>query len=233
MKNRFTAALERDQLESGERESMDETLSKAGEEMEVGNTRDGGAMNREISPDTTRELLQELSGDDWVNTATPPLGSHRKNLELSLTSEPSNMGMVLLTDEAREQNIFEGNKDMFLSTVDEEAWRSFLGEFNQRLENKVEVDDFKKELWSTIVKFGEPVLIGTGLDEIVRKGLLAKMIGLRTQKQDTGANPCKDKRISVEVDDKNKTSNMIQNTNILKPREGGGKSRKRGTWTRK
>ena len=72
--------------------------------------------------------------------ATPPLGSPRKNLELPLTSEPSNMGMVLLTDEAREENTFQGNKDMFLSTLDEEEWRSFLDEFNQRVENKVGVD---------------------------------------------------------------------------------------------
>ena len=78
------------------------------------------------------------------------------------------------------------------------------------------------------MKFGEPVLIGTGLDEKVRRGLLEKMIGLRKQKQDTGANPCEDsskqktddKRISVGMDDKNKTSNMIKDTNVLKAREG-------------
>ena len=108
--------------------------------MGMGNTPDGGATNREFSPGVTRELLQELSGDNWANKATPPLGSPRKNLELPLTSEPSNMGMVLLTDEAREENTFQGNKDMFLSTLDEEAWRSFLDEFNQRVENKVGVD---------------------------------------------------------------------------------------------
>ena len=102
------------------------------------------------------------------------------------------MGMVLLTDETREANIFEGNKDMFLSTLDEKAWQRFLSEFNQRVEDKVKVDDFKEEPWSTVVKIGEPVLIGTGLDEKGRKGLLEKMIGLRKQKKDTGDNPCKD-----------------------------------------
>ena len=61
------------------------------------------------------------------------------------------------------------------------------------MENKVGVDDFKEELWSTVVKFVEPVLIATGLDEKVRKGLLEKTIGLRKKKQDAGANPCKDK----------------------------------------
>ena len=130
VENRFTDALERDQPESGDGESMDETLSEAGEEMEVGNTPDGGATNRDFSPGTTRELLQDLSGYDWANTTTPTLGSTRKNLELPLTSEPSNMGIVLLTDEVREKNAFEGNKEIFLSTLDEEARQSFLSEFN-------------------------------------------------------------------------------------------------------
>ena len=90
VENRFTDAPEWDQAESGEGESMDETLSEAGEEM--GNTLDEGATNRDFSPGTTSELLQDLSGDDWANTTTPPLGSPRKNLEQALVSEPSNMG---------------------------------------------------------------------------------------------------------------------------------------------
>ena len=145
VENRFTDALERDQPESGEGESMDETLREAVEEMEEGNKPEGGETNREFSPGTTCELLKELSGDDWANTANPPLGSPRKNLELPLTSEPSNIGMELLTDEAREQNTF-----------------------------------------------GQPVLIGIGLDEKGRKGLREKMIGLRKQMLDNGTNPCKD-----------------------------------------
>ena len=86
------------------------------------------------------------------------------------------MGMVLLTNEVREKNTFEGNKRLFLSTLDVQAWQSFLSEFNQRVENKGNVDDFKEELWDTVVKFGEPVLIGTGLDEKMRKELLEKML---------------------------------------------------------
>ena len=72
------------------------------------------------------------------------------------------------------------------------------------------------------------MLIGTGLDEKGRKGLLEKMIGLRKQKQEAGANPSKDsftlnkrtddKNISVEVDDKSKINIMTKNTNILKAR---------------
>ena len=30
------------------------------------------------------------------------------------------------------------------------------------------MDDFKEELWDTVVKFGEPVLMGTGLEEKAR-----------------------------------------------------------------
>ena len=108
---------------------------------------------------------------------------------------------------------------MFLSTLDEEAWRSFLDEFNEGMENKVGVDDFKEELWNTVVKFGEPVLIATGLDEKGRKGLLEKMIGLRKQKQDAGTNLYKDSAtLNIKTDDKSKTSNMIKNTNILNAR---------------
>ena len=43
VENRFTDVLQSDQSESGEGENLDETLSEAGEEMEVGNTPDGGA----------------------------------------------------------------------------------------------------------------------------------------------------------------------------------------------
>ena len=80
VESRFKDALERDQNESRGRKSMDETLSEAGEEMELGNTPDEGAVTGNFSPSTTRELLRGLSGDDWVDTATPPLGSPRKSM---------------------------------------------------------------------------------------------------------------------------------------------------------
>ena len=71
------------------------------------------------------------------------------------------------------------------------------------MEDKVKVDDFKEELWSTVVKFGDPVVIGTGLDKKGRKGLLEKMIGSRKQKQDTWPNPCKDiSTLNKKTDDK-------------------------------
>ena len=64
--------------QSEEGESMDETLSEAVDEMEVGNTPDQAPAERDF---TTHELLQDLSGDDWANKTTPPLGSPRKDLE--------------------------------------------------------------------------------------------------------------------------------------------------------
>ena len=151
VENRSRDALEKEQAESGERESMDETLNEAGEEMEVGNTPNQDPAERDF---TTQELLQDLSGDDWVNTATPPLGSPRKDLELPLTSETSNMGMKLLSTKEGKKNAFEGNKWMFLNTLDEKAWRDYLSEFNQRGKSETTLEDFKEELWNTVVNSG-------------------------------------------------------------------------------
>ena len=73
---------------------------------------------------TAQEILQDLSGEDWAVTATPPLtSSPRKNLELPLTGETSNMGMIILSTEESKKNTFEGNKTMILETLDEKAWR--------------------------------------------------------------------------------------------------------------
>ena len=175
VENRFKDALEWDQDESGEGENMNETLSEAGEEMELRPTPDEGAVAGNFSPDTARELLQDLSGDDWADTTTPPLGSSLMNL----ASEPSNMGMVLLSDEMRKKNTFEGNESMFLNTLDKNGWHDFLSEINQNVERKVKLDDFKEELWNTVVGFGEAVLMATELDEKARGELLDKMISLR------------------------------------------------------
>ena len=134
VEDRFRRILERRRVESGE-ESMDETLSEAGEDMEVGNTPE---------PKPSEELLKDLSGENWADTPTPPLtSSPRKNLELSLMGETSNMGMILLSAEEREKNTFEGNKTMFLGTLEEDAWREFLSEFNREVDGEITLDDFK------------------------------------------------------------------------------------------
>ena len=142
-------------------------------------------------------------------------------------SETSNMGIVLLSAEESKKNTFEGKKWMFLDTLDKKAWQDFLSEFNQRVGIETKLEDFKEKLWSTVMKYGEPVLIGTELGEKARKELLEKMISLKEQKQKTDANPCKDSstlnektddnRIKIGMNDKNKTNNMIKNRNRYAP----------------
>ena len=228
VEDRFRKILERRQAESGE-ESLDETLSETGEEMEVGNTPEPKPAEVDF---TAQELLRDLSGDDWADSATTPLtSSPRKNLELPLTSETSNMGTIRLSAEERQKNTFEGNKDMFLGTLGEKAWRDFVSEFDQEMKSETTLDNFKEELWNTVVRFGEPVLMATGLDEKARKELLSKMVKLREALQKTKDDECKDgstlkkktddKIIKIEGESKIKTSNMIKSTNILKARAGG------------
>ena len=184
--------------------------------MEVGDTREPKPAQEVF---TAQELLQELSGDDWADTATPPLtSSPRKNLEVPW-------------------------KSMFLGTLDEKAGREFLSEFNQETESETTLDDFKEELWNTVVKFGEPVLMGTGLDGKTRNELLSKMVKLRGTRQKTGDDECKDsstlkqktddKMIKVKGEDKLKTNNLIKDINILNAQEGGGKSREGWTGTKR
>ena len=189
VEDRFRRILERRRVESGE-ESMDETLSEAGEDMEVGNTPEPKPSEEEF---TTQEFLKDLSGENWADTPTPPLTSSPcKNIELPLMGETSNMGMILLSAEEREKNTFEGNKTMFLGTLDEDAWRKFLSEFNREVDGEITLDEIKEELWDTVVKFGEPVLMGTGLEEKDRRELLSKMVELRKASQKTKEDECKD-----------------------------------------
>ena len=196
VEDRVRRLLERRRVKSGE-ESMDETLGEAGEE--VRNTPEPKPSEEEF---TTQELLKDLSGENWADTPTPPLtSSPRKNLELPLMSETSNMGMILLIAEEREKNTFEGNKTMFLGTLDEDAWREFLSEFNREVNGEITLDDFKEELWDTVVKFGEPILMGTGLEKKARGELLSKMVELRKASLKTKEDECKDsetKKLSIK-----------------------------------
>ena len=228
VEDRFKRILERRRNES-EEESMDETLSEAGEDMEVGNTPEPGPSGEEL---TTQELLKDLSEENWADTATPPLNpSPRKNLELPLAGETFNMGMLLLSSEERGKNTFEGNRDIFLGSLEDDAWQEFLEEFNREVGSETTLDKFKKELWDAVVRFGEPLLIGTGLDEKARKELLNKLVELRNARSKTRKEKCEDsstlkqKTVDKMVDDikrdKVGTSNMIKSTNILKARAGG------------
>ena len=215
VEDRFRKILERRRAES-EEESMNETLSETGEEMEVGNTPEPKPAEEDF---TAQELLQDLSGDDWADNATPPLtSSPRKNhLELPLTNETSNMGMIFLSTEESKKNTFEGNKSMFLGTLDEKAWREFLSEFNQETKSETTLDNSNEELWNAVVKIGEPVLMGTELDERARKELLSKIVKLRETRQKTRDDECKDgSTLKQKTDDK-----VIKSTNILKARAEG------------
>ena len=57
-----------------------------------------------------------------------------------------------------------------------------MSEFSQKVKGKVRVDEFKEELWDSMVGFGEPVLIASGLDEKAREELLDEIIRLRDTK---------------------------------------------------
>ena len=228
VEDRFKRIFERREAESGD-ESMDETLSEAGEDMEVGNTPEQKPAEEEF---TAQELLKDLSEENWADTPTRPLiSSPRKDPEMSLTSENPNMGMIFLSAERREKNTFEGNRDAFLGTLDKDAWQEFLSDFNREVDEDTTLDNFKEELWDTVVKFGEPVLMGTGLEEKARGELLSKMVELRKTSKKTREDKCKDsstpkqktdnKIIKYTRGDKVGTSNMIKSTNILKARAGG------------
>ena len=228
VEDRFKRIFERREAESGD-ESMDETLSEAGEDMEVGNTPEQKPAEEEF---TAQELLKDLSEENWADTPTPPLtSSPRKDPEMSLTSENPKMGMIFLSAERREKNTFEGNRDAFLGTLNKDAWQEFLSDFNREVDEDTTLDNFKEELWDTVVKFGEPVLMGTGLEEKARGELLSKMVELRKTSKKTREDKCKDsstpkqktdnKIIKYTRGDKVGTSNMIKSTNILKARAGG------------
>ena len=102
------------------------------------------------------------------------------------------MGMILLSSEERERNTFEGNRDIFLGSLKNDAWQEFLEEFNQEVGSETTLDKFKEELWDTVVRFGEPLLIGTGLDEKARKELLSKLVELRNSRSKTREEKCED-----------------------------------------
>ena len=171
MKGRFEDALKRERPEVMEGEKIDETLSEPEDKIDIGTTPTEEKVPGIYSPGTTRELLQNLSGEDWADTATAPGISSGQNLELQLGIKPANMGMVPLSSEGRERNTFETNKTMFLDKLDPEGWQVCLSKFNQKVERKADVAEFKEELLDIVVEFGEPILMATGLDKGAREEL--------------------------------------------------------------
>ena len=74
------------------------------------------------------------------------------------------MDMVFLSKEIKRKTNFEGNKTMFLSTLDQEGWQKLLKDFNRNWERKIDVEEFKEELWHIVAEFGEPISMATGLE---------------------------------------------------------------------
>ena len=171
--------------EMTEGEKMDETLSESEENMNIGANPTEEIVSVNYSPGTTHELLQNLSGEDWADTATPLSGSPLKNQQLELGSKPTNMGMVRLSSEGKEKNTFEGNKTIILDTLDPEGWQEFLSKFNRKVARKMDVAEFKEELWDIVVEFGKPILMTTELDKDAREELLSKMVHMREKRPNT------------------------------------------------
>ena len=122
VENKLEDALKKERSEVIEKKKMDETLSEPQEAMDIGATpAEEIVRKRNYSPGTTRELLQDLSGEEWADTATPPLGYPQKNLELQPGSKPADMGMFFLNNDSKEKNIFDGKKTMLLNTLDQKG----------------------------------------------------------------------------------------------------------------
>ena len=66
-----------------------------------------------------------------------------------------------------------------------------MSKFDQNVKSETTLEEFKEELWNTVVKFGELVLMGTGLDEKAREELPSRMIVLREKEQRTKDDACK------------------------------------------
>ena len=83
VKNRFENALNQERTEVAEGKRVEEVLSEPEEDMDIGATPAKEIVPGNYSPGTTWEMIQDLSGEERANTATPPLGSPRKKLRFT------------------------------------------------------------------------------------------------------------------------------------------------------
>ena len=104
-------------------------------------------------------MLQDLSGEEWADTATPPLDFPRKNLQLQLGVQPMEISMVFLSNDSEEKNTIEKKNDV-LEYSGSRRMAKLLLEFNQNVKRNMDVEEFKEELWDIMVAFGEPIEIG-------------------------------------------------------------------------
>ena len=84
MEKKFKDALKRECSELTEGEKTKQALSEPEDSMDMRTKSAEEAAVRRQSPDTTKDLLQDLSEKEWANMATAPVRSSRKNLELQL-----------------------------------------------------------------------------------------------------------------------------------------------------
>ena len=94
---------------------------------------------------------------------------------------------------------------MFLITLEQKGWLDFLKKFNPKIERKLDVDEFKEELWDTKVEFGESFLMATRLVKKAREELLDKIVHMREPRANTGPKSCKD---SSTLKEKSKTKKV-------------------------
>ena len=180
--------MKRPKREKGKKEKV---LSEPEEDMNTRAIPAEEMIAGSYSPGTTRVFLQELSGEEWPDTATPTLGSSRKILELQIGSQPVDMGTVFMSSDSNEKNTFEGIQTKFLSTLDPEVWQKFLTEFDQKVERRVFVEEIKEQKWELVVEFGEPIPMGTGLDKEPREELISKAILFWETRPNTEPKSCK------------------------------------------
>ena len=67
----------------------------------------------------------------------------------------------------------------FLNNLDAALWNALLLEFFDDLTRKIELYEFKEELWDVVTDVGEAVRMGTGLDPDAREVLPNKIKELR------------------------------------------------------
>ena len=88
------------------------------------------------------------------------------------------------------------------------------------MERKVDVEEFKEELWDIVVEFGEPILMRTGLDKVTRE----ELIHIQETRPKTEPKSCKDsstlkmksenKKLKTKLSNKDKPIIISKNITI-------------------
>ena len=153
--------------------------------------------------------MQDVSDEEWGSTATPPLVTPQKNLELKLKSQQTAMDTLLLSNECKESNTFQRKKTAFLGNLDHEGWYKFLREFNLKVERKISVETFKDEIWDTQGGICRAHFdTKANFEMVAREELLSKLIQIPKKRPDTVPKFSKD---SSSLKRKRKSENLRLN----------------------